>query len=121
MNARGQAPVQTPSSVHTFRHVPGDGVFEWAPRCIDAMDAWEVDPLGWEPQWYRHMGRECCDIRVCPGCWLWQVEYDADGLNVRLDDLNAELPADCAADLADEHRTECPAFDMLAGLAGVPA
>lgn len=120
MKASQQPPTSTLPSAYVFRRVLPSRPVEWFSPCIDTMDRWEVDPPGWEPQWYRHMGHGCRDIRVCPGCWSWQVEYDADGLNANLDDLNAELPVDCAAELANQHRAECPAFNMLAGLAGVP-
>lgn len=64
----------------------------------------------------------CCDtvtlaadrvVAVCGGCGSWSVEYDPSvpGVSMVIDDLFG---------LFREHRFECHALDLLAGLAGAP-
>lgn len=44
---------------------------------------------------------------TCPGCQDWHIEVPYDQVGVIYDGLES---------FADEHRTNCAAFDMLAGL-----
>jgi hypothetical protein len=110
----------TSTTGHTFRQDTTRDI-DWYLPSIYAMNRWEVDPPDWEPQWYRHQGRDCHTIHVCPGCNNWQVQYRADGLIRPSDDLfdtDTQTHFDAAVDLADEHRAHCIAFDTLAALLG---
>lgn len=68
---------------------------------------------------------ERAHVYACPGCLSWQVEYRSHlvragryGSRWSASETDARRPIHPVA-LA--HRRECPAFDMLAGLQGIPA
>lgn len=49
------------------------------------------------------------EVHLCPGCGAWSLEAPA-GFGSGVEMAQAE-------EAANDHRAECPAFDMLAGLA----
>lgn len=61
--------------------------------------------------WHAVTGWDTWVTSMCPGCQAWQVDEppqpDDDAAAVFTDALH-------------EHRAECPALDMFAGLAGIP-
>ncbi|MEI5675732.1 MULTISPECIES: hypothetical protein [unclassified Nocardioides] len=64
------------------------------------------------------------DAYLCPGCESWQVEYTYDPADHPGDGGFAMMvfmgTVETAEALARAHRAECPPFDLLAGLRGVP-
>lgn len=82
-------------------------------RLVHATDHWQSWVEG--PFHQGEYSDGAFYVNTCPGCLGWQIEYTRYDFDV-YDDVKMMLLQEVAG-----HRAECPAFDMLAGFAGIPA